>query len=339
MGENWIIEERGMYGKWLPRKKRDAHFDVLFDYKGRAEHVRKVKYALDNIFVVGMSMVHAKDSLTARTKLLKVWRTAIANAYPPGFWEDFEQLRNRNSTGLPIAIEFLEADPWFFRTGYVKEKLIRYILRLDLSASDAARLRKVVIAAVDQRYRREFRDYCRLARKVDAPELRQALHERLTHENTDIRRRAQWMWDGLEKGVHRSGFMREWRIERNRLVFSSGFLEGIEKVHLGDTKSLNWAISLLTEDGHFGVFGYDSRIRGKLIDALADVDVPAEFKPPLQKLILSTVDTWYVYAFNRYCKLASRIDTPEFRREVKARLDNPDFHIRRRASLVLEALK
>jgi hypothetical protein len=328
-----------MYGKYLPRRARDTHFDIMFDYKGRAQRVRQIQHALDNIFTVGMPMVHAKDSLTAQTKLLKIWRAAIADAYPPGFWEDAEQLRNRDPAGLPIAIEFLEADPWFFRTGYVKEKLIRYLLRFDVSERDAARLRNVVLAAVDQCYRREFREYCRLARKVDAPELRQQLHERLTQGNADIRRRAQWMLDGLEKGVPRYGARHELRLQWKRAFLDQDFLDKLEQVRSGNSALLNWAVLLLTEDGLLGSFGSGGRMRGKLVGALAEVDVPVEFRTPLQKLILSAVDTWYVYAFDRYCKLASRLNDPEFRRAVEAQLDHPDAHVQRRASWVLKVLQ
>lgn len=339
MSKSPFVEERSMYGKNLPRRTRDVHCDIMFDYEGRAERVRQIQHALDNIFTIGMPMVRAKDSLTARKKLLKIWRAAIADAYPPGFWEDVERLRNRNPAGLPITIEFLEADPWFFRTGYVKEKLIRYLLRFHLSERDAARLRKVVLAAVDQRYRREFREYCRLARKVDVPELRQQLRERLVQGNSDIKRRTQWMLDGLETGVPRFGARHELRLRWKRTFLEPDFLDKVEQVRSGNPAFLNWAVLLLTEDGLLGIFGPDGKMRGKLVDALAEVDVSAEFRIPLQELILSAVDTWYLYAFNRYCRLASRLNDPEFRRAVEARLDHPDAHVRRRASWVLKALQ
>jgi hypothetical protein len=36
-------------------------------------------------------------------------------------------LKERNSSGLATAVRFLEADPWFFRSGYTKAELIRYL--------------------------------------------------------------------------------------------------------------------------------------------------------------------------------------------------------------------
>ncbi|HEX5323471.1 MAG TPA: hypothetical protein VFW40_06775 [Capsulimonadaceae bacterium] len=130
-------------------------------------------------------------------------RKALDVAYPPGFRDDCKALQAGNAAGLETAIRFLEADPWFFGTGYKKADLIKWITRLDLSARDATRLQGVVLHAVDSRDRREFRSYCRLARKVDTPELRDALAERLIDDSEDVRRRARWVLDALgafEKG-------------------------------------------------------------------------------------------------------------------------------------------
>ena len=120
-----------------------------------------------------------------------LFHEAVAAAYPPGFWEAYERLGIGDSSGLATAVEFLEADPWFFRSGYTKAELIRCIGRLELPSATADRLRRVVLAAVDGRDRREFRRYCRLARKVDSPGLREDLTRRLQRDDPAVRRRAQ----------------------------------------------------------------------------------------------------------------------------------------------------
>ncbi len=95
------------------------------------------------------------------------------------------------------AIEFLNADPWFFRSGYVKAKLIRMLTRLPLTTEQLDRLRSVVLNVVDRRGGQEFRAYCRLARRVDAPDLRANLQLRLSHSDKGVRRRAGWVLDAL----------------------------------------------------------------------------------------------------------------------------------------------
>jgi hypothetical protein len=48
-------------------------------------------------------------------------RAALDATTPPGFWGTFESLREGNAEGLDLAVTFLENDPWFFRSGYLKQ--------------------------------------------------------------------------------------------------------------------------------------------------------------------------------------------------------------------------
>ena len=122
---------------------------------------------------------------------------ALEAAYPPSFWDDYQCLTRGEANGAESAIRFLEADPYFFRSGYVKEKLIRHIKRPMLSPTFVTRLQAVVVAVVEKRDGREFRDYCRLACKVDAPALRERLTRRLAHDDPNVRRRARWVLEAL----------------------------------------------------------------------------------------------------------------------------------------------
>ncbi len=123
---------------------------------------------------------------------------AFAAAWPPGFQADLSRLRAGDAGAVDAAISFLEADPWFFRSGYAKEEIIAYLNRLPLTEAQAERLRRVVLAAVDGRDRREFRRYCRLARKVDSPALRSELAGRLECAEPAVRRHARWVLEALK---------------------------------------------------------------------------------------------------------------------------------------------
>lgn len=122
---------------------------------------------------------------------------AIDSAYPPGFWENYNRLKAGQQEALEMAVVFLEDDPWFFRSGYIKVELIKYIGRTPLSDDLAQRLRRVALHAVDSRDRREFRAYCRLARNIADDALRTALLSRTHSLDDGIRRRAKWMLDAL----------------------------------------------------------------------------------------------------------------------------------------------
>jgi hypothetical protein len=97
------------------------------------------------------------------------------------------------------AIKYLEKDEWKFGSGYAKADLIRLVRKLDLKPDEADRLRRVVLAVVDGRDRREFRHYCLLACKVDSPQLRKELTRRLEDENEMARRHARWTLEYLSR--------------------------------------------------------------------------------------------------------------------------------------------
>ena len=126
------------------------------------------------------------------------YSAAIIAAYPLGFDQDLKHLREGDASGMESILSFLEADPVFYGTGYLKEKLARWIKPEMLTASQTTRLRIVILSVVDRRNQRDFGAFCRLARKVDAPELRRELHTRLFAEDFQIRPRARWMLNFLE---------------------------------------------------------------------------------------------------------------------------------------------
>ena len=122
---------------------------------------------------------------------------SISSAYPRTFSHSQNRLRAHDPSGLEDAVSFLEADPFFDCTGYRKEYLIRLLRDINISESYAERLRAVVLSLVDRRDGREFRAFCRLARKVDGAELREQLTQRVDEGDFDVRRRARWVLDAL----------------------------------------------------------------------------------------------------------------------------------------------
>lgn len=169
-----------------------------FPYAERAAAVEAARQAVDAAFRAVTRRHDLADPATAAWQAAIVrFEAAVDAVYPPDFEAIYGRLREGNSAALESAIEFLEADPWFFRSGYMKAKLVRLLKRLPLKPDQVERLRAVVVSVVDGRDRREFRDYCRLARCVDGPELRQPLEHRLVHPDEGVRRRAGWALHAL----------------------------------------------------------------------------------------------------------------------------------------------
>jgi hypothetical protein len=92
-----------------------------------------------------------------------------------------------------FAVEFLELDPLFFRSGYLKETLLDQLKVAPLTEADKTRLREVLIDAVLRRGRREFRRYCRLAVVLQNAELLEKVRELAQSSEHDVRSRARLM--------------------------------------------------------------------------------------------------------------------------------------------------
>ena len=97
---------------------------------------------------------------------------------------------------LEVLVRFLEAGIYCDQSGYATEAVIREVRRATRTAEIDARLRDVVLAAVDGWDRREFRAFCRLAASVADDELRAALHER-SERDPRTARHARWVLDAI----------------------------------------------------------------------------------------------------------------------------------------------
>ena len=137
----------------------------------------------------------------------RLYNAAREAAYPAGFQESFQRLCTGDATGLEAAIAFLEADPWFPNSGYVKVKLIRHIKPPMLTPSGKTRLQNVVLHMVETRHGQEFNAYKQLARKVDDAFLREQLAQRLKSSDTDTQRRARWVLEAL---AQKDSMEQEW---------------------------------------------------------------------------------------------------------------------------------
>ena len=117
-----------------------------------------------------------RETFRQRDKDRPAWSEACKafHAYRP-WWDSYvEQIQRKrviSSQGvLEFMITFLEVDPWFFGSGYLKEKMIQRLKQATLTEVQKARLRTVSLDAVLRRPHREFKHYCRLARAVRTPD-------------------------------------------------------------------------------------------------------------------------------------------------------------------------
>lgn len=187
---------------------------IQFVLRGR--RVAEAHADLDRLFGrAARSQLTEPDRLKAhlaevrRVKRTKAFSVALArlNAalealYSPELWSAVANLSAGDATGTPTCLAFLEADPWCFRSGYVKETIIRHLRHVDLSPQERERVIEILVFAVKSGPRREFREYCRTARALSDGEFEQRLEElRGNILNGDgVRRRAGWMLDAIRRG-------------------------------------------------------------------------------------------------------------------------------------------
>ncbi len=167
-------------------------------FLAQSDHINSVDHMLKNAFD---ERVSSEDARVAWSDAASELHDALDLLY-----DDLENAITKSKLGDPDATEylvvFLEADPWCFRSGYMKGRVYESLRRAHLDHSLQERLRPVLLNAVDAGYRREFRSSCRLARQLADPLLTGELRRRLAASpDPHVRRRALWMLAYLPEGL------------------------------------------------------------------------------------------------------------------------------------------
>ena len=123
-----------------------------------------------------------RDVNTLKARVRETWR---ARGQSQNHWREWQRaaddLRNYQSSvsalwneetlaliragdrnALEGALSFLEADPYFYRSGYLKEKVLHAIKSSPWERNDELRLQTIVLRAIEGRYKREIKFYTRL---------------------------------------------------------------------------------------------------------------------------------------------------------------------------------
>lgn len=127
----------------------------------------------------------------------KDWKSATARLHSHG--REFYSLLKRCWTeGIEqdedlrvFAFSYLATDPYFFRSGYLMERLVRRLKKPVLSESEQLIIRELILRRIDTKALRNFRDICRLIPKVETEGFRQEINARLKSDNSSIRHRAE----------------------------------------------------------------------------------------------------------------------------------------------------
>ena len=108
-------------------------------------------------------------------------------------------LSRGDTESTEAALTFLERDPYFFRSGYARERVARRLAQAELTAAQKARARTVVLSTVDGERHCPLPGAGRLARAVADNSLRRELRARLHDPDTAVARRALRMVVNVRK--------------------------------------------------------------------------------------------------------------------------------------------
>jgi hypothetical protein len=119
-------------------------------------------------------------------------------AFPGGLSREFELLRAGDAAAIEMAVRYLEANPWYFRSGYHKADILKMLRKHELNADQCSRMRKVILERVRGRPVREMRSYARFAPKVSTEEFEEEIFNIAKNDDRHAARHAQWVLDCLK---------------------------------------------------------------------------------------------------------------------------------------------
>jgi uncharacterized membrane protein YheB (UPF0754 family) len=91
-----------------------------------------------------------------------------------------------------FAFAYIRYDPYYFRSGYIQEKLIQRIKRLKMTPDEKAVIRNVILSRIRNRALRNFRHFCRLIPRIATSEFSHQINGLARSDDGGARHRAQF---------------------------------------------------------------------------------------------------------------------------------------------------
>jgi hypothetical protein len=152
------------------------------------------------------------------SKACAKFHAEYANLSYPGGDERLEAFLRGDAAEIETAILFLDVDPYFFRSGYLKQIIWDRLKGFELSTSQRTQLELVAIAYLQKRIRLEFWHMARYVRRHGSDEFWQKVTDLSASSIPSIRLKANWVLLANEN----------WPVRRwiNREIFRARHREG-----------------------------------------------------------------------------------------------------------------
>jgi hypothetical protein len=164
---------------------------------------RDVNEAQAEVHAAFKEVLNRNDSADPRTRrwltAIEAFRAACARVYPGSLKEVDQGAKRASEIDTAEMLDFLEADPIFYRSGYMKQKLLTELKRRKLDQHEVERLQRIILAVVQKNdHRREFLRYCRAAANIDDGRFRAELSTLEQSVVPHISQRANWVLAALD---------------------------------------------------------------------------------------------------------------------------------------------
>ncbi|GLQ94194.1 hypothetical protein [Dyella acidisoli] len=130
----------------------------------------------------------------------EVWSSACEEfhrCFPMLFFPDgperWAAFLNGDSSEINTVITFLEVDPWFFRSGYMKQTIWDKLKKLVLTSKDERRLEAVAARYLHKRAQREFWHMARYMRTRGSEAFWEAMEALASRHTDELGLKASWL--------------------------------------------------------------------------------------------------------------------------------------------------
>ncbi len=91
-----------------------------------------------------------------------------------------------------FVFDYINIDPYFFRSGYIMESLLQRVKKLTLTNLEKTSIQNLVLKRIETRALRNFRHICRLIRLVDDSSFHSEVSSRAKPNDAQVKRRAEF---------------------------------------------------------------------------------------------------------------------------------------------------
>ena len=106
------------------------------------------------------------------------------------------QTQNPDTIITPLLRDFIfsyfEVDPFYFRSGYMMERMVRRAKKLALTEAEKQIIQTLLLKRIDTKALRNFRDICRLIPMIETEGFCNEINKRRSFDDQSVRHRAEF---------------------------------------------------------------------------------------------------------------------------------------------------